>query len=109
MAGCLRVATMGTILLAACYTPPSPACGFICGDGNTCPESYTCNPDDRICHLNGTDETCDPAPPDPGPPITSMVTPSDGATGVPTNATVMIDLSASYAPGSTIDDDTLRV
>ena len=38
----------------ACYSPPEPDCGFVCGPGGACPDDYTCA-SDNICHRNGTD------------------------------------------------------
>src|SRR5258707_15188512 len=37
-----------------CYSPPHPACGFICGTSGQCPADYTCNGIDNVCHLNGS-------------------------------------------------------
>ena len=45
------------ITAPACYNPPKPPCGFICGSGGACPADYTCQADHR-CHLNGTSEIC---------------------------------------------------
>ena len=43
---------VGTIV-PACYSPPQPACGFVCGPGGACPENYTCAPTlDNRCHLD---------------------------------------------------------
>lgn len=42
--------------LSACYSPPEPACGFVCGSGGACPDDYTCA-SDNICHRNGTPAT----------------------------------------------------
>ena len=45
---------VGLALLAvvtACYSPPEPDCGFMCGPDNACPADYTCA-DDNQCHLN---------------------------------------------------------
>ncbi|HEY1555609.1 MAG TPA: hypothetical protein VGF94_12315 [Kofleriaceae bacterium] len=43
----------------ACYTPPEPNCGFVCGSGGACPDDYTCA-SDNVCHRNGSpaDLTC---------------------------------------------------
>ena len=37
----------------ACYRPPEPDCGFVCGPGGACPADYTCGRDKR-CHRDGT-------------------------------------------------------
>lgn len=50
----LGILLAGHLILAACYTPYEPACGFVCGSGGTCPDDYTCNTNDSVCHLNGT-------------------------------------------------------
>lgn len=42
--------------LFACYSPPEPDCGFICGSGGSCPDDYTCA-SDNICHRNGSSPT----------------------------------------------------
>src|SRR5262249_32491912 len=39
--------------VAACYNPPEPDCGFICGQGSACPQDYTCHTD-NFCHRNGS-------------------------------------------------------
>jgi hypothetical protein len=59
------LATM-TIAAAACYTPPEPACGFVCGPNGACPPDYTCAASDHRCHLDSAPATltCDPPPPD---------------------------------------------
>jgi len=48
-------------IVPACYSPPQPACGFVCGAGGACPADYTCAPLlDNRCHLNGMPMTsCD--------------------------------------------------
>ena len=43
--------------MPACYSPPQPACGFVCGTGGACPADYTCKADHR-CHLDGTAGVC---------------------------------------------------
>lgn len=52
------LATMSIAAACACYTPPEPACGFICGPQGECPADYTCAAADRRCHRDGTTETC---------------------------------------------------
>ncbi len=50
-------------LLAGCYSPAQPACGFTCTQG-ACPEGYFCAAD-LYCHKAGTDAAidCGPTPP----------------------------------------------
>jgi hypothetical protein len=43
-------ATLG-LAGAGCFNPPKPNCAFLCGDGNACPEDYTCSSADNRCHL----------------------------------------------------------
>jgi hypothetical protein len=43
--------------VAACYTPPEPACGFICGPEDACPADYTCQSDHR-CHRTPPEPAC---------------------------------------------------
>ena len=40
-------------LLAACYSPPKPDCGFVCGPGDACPSDYHCAAD-GYCHADGS-------------------------------------------------------
>jgi hypothetical protein len=85
------LATLGAA--AGCYSPPEPACGFVCGPGGACPADYTCA-SDHHCHHDGAPAslTCGTPPADaapdvspvdsaPGPQIVS-VTPADGATDI---------------------------
>ncbi len=54
MLGRIRAVCLG--LITACYSPPKPDCGFVCGHGGECPSDYFCAPD-GICHLDGTPPT----------------------------------------------------
>ena len=45
------------LLVSACYAPPEPDCGFICGPSGACPTDYTCNSTDNRCHRNGSSPT----------------------------------------------------
>jgi len=45
---------LGLVTAGACYSPPHPECGFVCGTSGQCPADYSCNSVDRICHLNGS-------------------------------------------------------
>lgn len=48
-----RLAVLSAAALSACYSPPEPDCGFVCGSGGSCPDGYTCA-SDNVCHRNGT-------------------------------------------------------
>jgi hypothetical protein len=49
-----RIAVIfGLVGPVACYSPPEPDCGFVCGSGGACPDDYTCA-SDNICHRNGS-------------------------------------------------------
>jgi hypothetical protein len=43
-------------VVSACYNPPEPDCGFVCGPGGACPMDYTCA-SDNVCHRNGASPT----------------------------------------------------
>lgn len=47
--------TWSLVLVAACYSPPRPDCGFICGPGAACPADYHCATDGH-CHLDGSSD-----------------------------------------------------
>jgi hypothetical protein len=53
--------------LMACYSPPQPVCGFVCGSGGACPPDYHCGNDHR-CHLNGSPDSTMCAGPDAATP-----------------------------------------
>lgn len=40
-------------IIAACYEIPRPACGFLCGPADACPDGYSCAAD-MYCHRNDT-------------------------------------------------------
>jgi hypothetical protein len=80
-----------------CYSEPRPACGFVCGEGGSCPGGYTCNAADNRCHLDGTSAQCDsaidaavPDAPDTTPPMILMKTPADLADDVALNASIVV-------------------
>jgi hypothetical protein len=80
------------VAIAGCYSEPRPACGFVCGQGASCPGGYTCNAADNRCHVDGTSAQCDSyvdAAPDADttPPTVVMMTtgsavPRDGVVEV---------------------------
>jgi hypothetical protein len=88
----------------ACYDPPRPACGFICGNGGACPDDYHCATDNR-CHLNGTPATLtcgiDAAIDGPAietdanltPPTVTSTDPSSGQTGFNRSTPIAIIMS----------------
>ena len=94
--------------LAACYSPPQPECGFVCGANGECPEDYTCA-SDGICHLNGSSPStiCRPdamvdaprpidAPPadaDNTPPMVIATVPANVAMDVPVTTTIDVTFS----------------
>jgi plastocyanin len=49
-------------LIAACYSPPKPDCGFLCGPQGACPQGYTCGAD-NVCKRNGTPDSLVCPPP----------------------------------------------
>jgi hypothetical protein len=86
-----RLGILVCLSLAACYQPPHPNCGFVCGADFACPEDYTCAAD-GICHWNQapTGTTCyadaRPAPDATDanltPPMLVSTTPLGGASNV---------------------------
>ena len=62
------------LVIAGCYRPPQPACGFVCGTNGACPDDYACAADHR-CHLAGVGSLCESAV-DAGPD--SPFVPPDG-------------------------------
>lgn len=78
-------AWLALAVLAGCYSPPEPDCGFVCGPGGACPAGYTCAGDHQ-CHRNGAPASlmCASVPDAAvasAPKVLSTV-PADGAQGV---------------------------
>jgi hypothetical protein len=48
---------IGLGALGGCYSPPEPDCGFVCGSNGECPDDYTCDAAEHICHRNGAPST----------------------------------------------------
>jgi len=99
------------LILAGCYSPYEPDCGFVCGSGGTCPDDYTCNSADNLCHLNGTspNKVCSNAPlPFDVESATSLsnIAISVTFTGVP-NVAQAQDLSNYSVPGLTLSGSML--
>ena len=114
---CLALATAICAGIATCYSPPKPACGFVCGPGGACPEDYTCQA--NRCRLNGATDACAPldaaAIPDTPmhsgdaqddakiadaaidadstPPALTSSTPMNGDTNVATSTTITVVFS----------------
>ncbi len=82
------------VVLASCYRPPQPACGFVCGANGACPEDYACAEDNR-CHLAGVGSLCESAV-DAGPD--SPFVPSDVAL-IDAQTLPVIDILAEF-PGA---------
>src|SRR5258706_14934196 len=85
--------------LIACYQPPHPNCGFVCGFAGACPADYTCATD-NICHYNGAPAgtACyadaarglDSPDADLVPPMVSFTVPAADATGVSRTADITV-------------------
>jgi hypothetical protein len=58
-----RLRYAGLLAIVACYNPPEPDCGFVCGPSGECPADYACAVADNRCHRNGTPAslTCSPS------------------------------------------------
>ena len=103
-----RILAISLGLLAACYSPAEPDCGFACPDDGPCPGGYACAAD-GICHRIGAPAnlTCavdarpdtprpidaPPADADVTPPMVLATDPVSGATNVPTSATVTVQFT----------------
>lgn len=98
-----RIPALCLGLVAACYSPPQPDCGFVCGPGGACPANYHCAAD-NVCHLDGTpanlacavDAGIDVLPidvPDMTPPSVLGTMPADGETNVAANTTIAVQFS----------------
>ena len=101
-----RIPALCLVFVAACYSPPQPDCGFVCGPGGACPANYHCAAD-NVCHLDGTpanlscavDAGVDvlpidvPIPPDMTPPTVVGTMPADGETNVPLNQAIAVQFS----------------
>jgi hypothetical protein len=61
--------------LAGCFDAPSPACSFLCGDGESCPDGYSCATD-GVCKRSDVDDDFDcagaGAAPDAAPPAVAV-------------------------------------
>jgi hypothetical protein len=108
-------------LIAGCYSPAQPDCGFACKRSGECPSDYFCAPD-GICHRNGSPATLscaadaridsprpiDAPPPDADqtPPAIFATLPIPGETGVATSTVVRVQFTE---PVIGVDGTTFRV
>jgi hypothetical protein len=120
-----RIACVGLCiaLLVGCYSATQPDCGFYCGPAGECPDNYMCAAD-RRCHLDGTpaslvcphrlDGGVDThmffdGPPDAADitsPIVLSTTPTNAATNVAVNTTIVVVFSE---PVLNVDDTSFTV
>ena len=98
----LAVCAFAACVLAACYEPPHPACGFACGTQGECPSGYTCNLDDGACHADdAVVEACPPGTPFvPPPPPLALLTwyPDDERDEPVSSPTVLLELNNPILP-----------
>jgi len=104
------------IALAGCYETPQPACAFTCGQGDDCPDGYSCRADtwckrddvtdDHVCappRPDAAGTTADAAPPDATP---ADATPPDagqpdaGPDSAPPDASELGAPATTPLPGS---------
>ena len=67
---------LAMLSLAACYSPNTPDCSFLCGPAGSCPDQYECRAD-GYCHHNGSPDAACPFAPLDG--STAADASSDGA------------------------------
>lgn len=92
--------SMAIALLAGCYDPPQPQCGFRCGPASECPSGYVCGSDNH-CRTEGTPESVVCATPDAAPfpdvgdpaPVIAEVMPAANATGVAVDVVIAVRFS----------------
>lgn len=49
----LLAACLFALAAGGCYETPKPACQFLCGDGEACPDGYGCGDDSRCHRIEG--------------------------------------------------------
>lgn len=112
-----RILAICLALMAACYSPAQPDCGFACGRSGECPSDYFCAPD-GICHRNGTPASTvcaidaridsprpiDAPPPDADitPPQLFDTVPNPGDTNVSTASDVQIQFNEPVSGVSSV-------
>lgn len=104
-AGMVAIALFGISNVSSCYSPPNPACGFLCNDQNSfaCPEEYSCSRPAGVCISKSapSDMRCyaDAAPSPEGldadatPPFIVMTLPSNGDTAVARDQQIQVVFS----------------
>lgn len=67
------------VLAAGCFSKPQPECAFLCGDGDACPDGYSCRAD-GWCKLASVADgfDCGDLPADASPPPDEAPTPDSG-------------------------------
>lgn len=103
------LATLAGAIVAACYTIPTPSCGFLCGPNDACPDSYACATD-HYCHLIGAPAnlvcaTADAGTTDASEDARANDAPTDATVDAPSDATVdaMPDATVDAPPDATVD------
>ncbi len=98
---CVGMLALAVVGIGNCYSPPSPACGFLCNAANgfACPESYTCSHTAGVCVSNNEPMTrcyADASATSEGPdadrtsPMIDSTVPANGATNVAVDSTITI-------------------
>jgi hypothetical protein len=98
------------ILATACFNKPQPACAFLCGPANACPDNYTCAADNR-CHLvtaSGLAQCQDSLPIDAAPPGDAPLPDAAPADAAPVDANTTL-MAVSVVPASLVHDATGNV
>lgn len=100
------------VLLSGCYETPKPACIFLCGEGDACPDGYMCGANDNRCHRvesgGGLASCPDSFPPDASVPIDGP-TPIDGPQPIDSSVPDAVPLDAFTACSvalAPVDDGT---
>jgi hypothetical protein len=99
------LATLAGAIVAACYTIPTPSCGFLCGPNDACPDSYACAAD-HYCHLIGSPANLVCATANAGTPDASPDAAGDARViDAPSDATVdaMPDATVDAPSDATVD------
>lgn len=86
---------IGGAIGAACYSLPTPDCGFACGPNGLCPDDYTCGAD-RRCRRDG-------APADLHCPPLDAAVPADAAPDTRDASDAMPDATTDAMPDATSD------
>ena len=89
--------------LTGCFETPQPSCAFQCGAGGSCPDNYSCRPD-NMCKLAGVaDDFACPNVPTGGIDAGPDAEPADAAFHWPTtNASGLLDAQPMRKIGSKI-------